>query len=451
MNDARFDHTATLLGDGNVLVTGGEGSSGILNSCEIYSLGSWSSVDNMNTARARHTAVLLLDGRVMVIGGETSPGTPTNSCEIWDGTNWSSVASLNTARSLHTAILLQSGKVLVIGGKDSGGNALASCEIYDPVNDNWTEEGNLIEGRYLHNATLLYSGLVLVSGGYNGTSYLSSSEIWDPAAEYNDTTNIHRWKQAGTMIGSSRGYHVSVLIPTIKPYVYTFGGYDGSNYLNSIHRHDVGLGYKSNWQSTIKNYHSVTPISNPMEIEGTLFRDLSEADGGNYCHIVSSDHPIISLIRVGGGNWQGNSGGDIMYMPYSTDWSETHTTIHPVSSIQGYYRLWAIVNGIPTKWYEGCALKVEEKEIENQYLGHLQIYPNPSMGFIFIKFSGNVSSNFSISIYDCAGRLIKTESQKLKTTNQQIVKLEGLRTGIYFYKVKFQNSEIKGKFIVICN
>jgi N-acetylneuraminic acid mutarotase len=444
MSEARFDHTATLLKDGKVLITGGKNSTGYLSSCEIYnsSTNSWETIPPLTTPRALHTAVLLLDGKVLVIGGETTGGTPTNSCEIWDGTSWSQVSSLKTERALHTAVLLQCGKVLVIGGKDSAGNPLNSCEIYDPDNDNWREEGRLNTPRYAHNSVLLYSGLVLVSGGYNG-GYLSSCEIWDPAAELDPTTGTHRWKNAASF--KARGYHASVLIPSLQPYVLAIGGYDGG-YLNSIEQYDVGLGYKRIWQSVITNYSSVTHISSPMNIKGRLFRGVSEADGGNHCHVVSNDHPLVSLVRIGGGNWQGNGGGEIMYMPHSESWDDRHTRVLPPSDYaQGYYRLWTIVNGIPCKWYEAC-VSVETQETQTTVDESIvKIFPNLSLtGIVYIKFKQNFSLPTVLEIYDSSGRVIKRISLQ-----DSFYKIKLVNSGIYFYKIRNNKFTKTGKIIVL--
>jgi hypothetical protein len=67
---ARTRHTATLLGNGKVLVVGGENGSGTLNTAEVYepATNTWSSAGTLNSARRHHTATLLSDGKVLVVG-----------------------------------------------------------------------------------------------------------------------------------------------------------------------------------------------------------------------------------------------------------------------------------------------------------------------------------------------------------------------------------------------
>ena len=79
----------------------------------------WVQLANMGVGRTYHTATLLNNGKVLVTGG--SSGGTLNSPEIYDpSTNtWQFAAPMGSARSLHSATLMQNGKVLVAGGSGS--------------------------------------------------------------------------------------------------------------------------------------------------------------------------------------------------------------------------------------------------------------------------------------------------------------------------------------------
>jgi hypothetical protein len=86
MNTTRYGHTASVLINGTVLVSGGSGSGGYLNSAELYdpSRGVWTSTGDMNSTREWHTASVLTSGQLLVSGGVDNGGGYLNSAELYD-------------------------------------------------------------------------------------------------------------------------------------------------------------------------------------------------------------------------------------------------------------------------------------------------------------------------------------------------------------------------------
>src|SRR5581483_9158741 len=91
------------------------------------------------------------------------------------------IVALSTTRSSQTATLLPNGLVLVAGGIN-GSSYLTSAELYNPATGTWTPTGSLHVPRGYHTATLLPSGQVLVAGGLNSGGALQTTELYNPAS-----------------------------------------------------------------------------------------------------------------------------------------------------------------------------------------------------------------------------------------------------------------------------
>ena len=143
---------------------------------------------------------------------------------------------MTTVRDLHTATLLPNGKTLVAGGFD-GTNYLSSAELYDPATETWSSTGSLTTVSAQHTSTLLPSGQILVAGGFFNSHALTSAELYEPAAG--------GWSGTGNMT-MMRVRHTATLLPNGK--VLVAGGYDADfNALIQAELYDPATG---TWSTT---------------------------------------------------------------------------------------------------------------------------------------------------------------------------------------------------------
>jgi WD40 repeat protein len=197
--------TATLLPDGSVLIIGGshvtiDAQANVdftaLASVEVWDpeTGEFHEAPPMPEGRYDHTATLLPDGRIVVTGGMVATPTdplrqePTGSLLVRDGVSgvFHSGGAMAVPRSNHAADRLPDGRLLVIGGADVP--AASTAEAWDPVSGT-TSPLAPPSTRQVGVATHLPDGTLLLSGGWQPPASPDSDgqpptvldlEVYDP-------------------------------------------------------------------------------------------------------------------------------------------------------------------------------------------------------------------------------------------------------------------------------
>jgi len=267
MADGRWYPTATVLGDGRVLVFGGTSQTGSTNTTtEIYSVGAgfgpahaapWTppfyprmhvlpngnvfysgpttvssvfnptnSVWTTNVANTNHggtrtygSSVLLpltpangYKPRVMIFGGGNPATETTEIIDLSVATPaWTPGPNMSAPRIEMNATLLPSGKVLALGGSFNDEDlttAAMNADLYDPTSNTFTSAGTEGFARLYHSVSLLMpDGRVWVAGGnpMRG-SFENQMEIYSPAYLFNPDGSLATRPTITSLSSSAIGY-----------------------------------------------------------------------------------------------------------------------------------------------------------------------------------------------------------------------------------------------------
>lgn len=185
MPHMQWEHknTPITLCGGQVYVTSGRSSNGLVAQTEVYDpkTNQWMSTGSL-PASNYWPGLVSLYGFLYLVGGRT----PTNRLKtVWRYdpriNQWDMVSSLLEERS-GPAVVSCSGHIYAIGGRKSPNEDLDSCEKYDPTSNEWKSIASMKTGRSLAAATSIGHRIFVVGGSEDSGMYqlaIQSNEVYD--------------------------------------------------------------------------------------------------------------------------------------------------------------------------------------------------------------------------------------------------------------------------------
>eukprot|EP01045_Picozoa_sp_COSAG04_P013868 COSAG04_NODE_1007_length_8800_cov_5.348006_2_plen_189_part_00 len=154
MGTGRFGSAAAALPCGTVLVAGGFGNGGVLQTAELWdpATGAWSDLPPMAEERSAAGCCVLPSGRVAVVGGNRGAHQPLNDGVAFDpeARTWQPLPPMAHARGWHGVVAVAGGMLAVGGAEavaedtdDEDGEdeerPLPPAELFDEASGRWFE------------------------------------------------------------------------------------------------------------------------------------------------------------------------------------------------------------------------------------------------------------------------------------------------------------------------
>lgn len=161
MSTPRESHSATWLSRGvvagalagSVLVAGGGDVSAPSDSAEVFNpqTGTFAPVGAMTSARTLQAALLLGNGKVLIAGGQSSETEFLQSAELFDPAHatFAATGNMNNLHAGATATVLENGNALIAGGRSNG------ADLYNTAAGTFSPVGRMVTDLAESTATLI--------------------------------------------------------------------------------------------------------------------------------------------------------------------------------------------------------------------------------------------------------------------------------------------------------
>ncbi|HXD93225.1 MAG TPA: T9SS type A sorting domain-containing protein [Bacteroidia bacterium] len=497
MHDTRLYFASQVLKDGRVFVAGGEYGSGG-SAAETYNplTDTWTMAPNSNNNFADANSEILNDGRVLV-GSLFGGGNNTLIFNPVTNT-WISGPVCHHSHDESAWVKLRDNSILFVDLKS------ITSERYIPASNSWVVDAHLPDSLYdpysyeTGAGFLLPDGRAFFLGATGHTAYYTPSGstaagswIAGPEIPSINGTKYGTIDAAAAMmvngkilctaspVNTSTAAADEYQAPTaFFEFDYTtnsftrIGSPDETDSLSSnitcfeTNMLDLPDGTVLYVSQYTQQYYVYTPDGTPLvagkptinavsqlncdtfKITGTLFNGISEGAAYGDDWQMATNYPVIRLTN-----------GTKVYYVRTFNWSSTNvqtgTTLDstlftlPAGLPHGTYSLVVTANGISSDsvlFVNGaCTVGIKKNET---ITNNLSVYPNPTDELATVSFTSKDGGNYSLSVMDVFGRIIKQETgQSAVGDNTHSLNLNGVSNGVYI--IVFQKGDELSKTRII--
>ena len=229
---------AIAMYNNKIYVIGGSVGNAYVGNNEVYdpSTNSWETKTSMPTPRSEFSASVVND-KIYLIGGKRYSSinpyfNETAVNQVYDPENdtWTTVAALPEPVYGYASAVID-GKIHIIGGSKnpSSGDTTVfdnAHQVFDPQTGTWNLAANIptptTNGGAIATQNLMAPSSLYDIGGFFSNTYSGETQIYNP--------NNNSWT-TGIPMPTHRAY-LSVAI--INDLIYAIGGFDGTNWLNTV-------------------------------------------------------------------------------------------------------------------------------------------------------------------------------------------------------------------------